>query len=50
MIKGLGVTGPFPKLTFSELEPGRKLDFYKGLLTADEIRIWAQKKLSNKNF
>jgi len=41
MINGLGISGPYPKLTFSELEPGRFIDFYVGPLTADEIRIWA---------
>ena len=41
MVEGLGLKGPFPKLTFSELEPGQSIDFYQGFLNADEIRIWA---------
>lgn len=46
MIEGLGIKAPFPKLTFSELEPGQFIDFYEGQPTADEIRIWAQKQLT----
>lgn len=46
MVEGLGISGPFPKLTFSELEPGKQLAFYSGPLSADYIRLWAQKKLA----
>lgn len=42
MVQGLGLKPPYPKLTFSELEPGKQIDFYKGELIADEIRQWAQ--------
>ena len=41
MVESLGIEKPFPKLTFSELEPDRFIDFYQGVLNADEIRIWA---------